>query len=169
MAISYGLKGFLVCLLVLSIIQIPSPLIAQEEHTESSWQKAGRELREAADAIGDASKESWDKTKDASGEIWHATKESGEEALEATKEGGKNLWQQTKSTSQEVVAKAKSAYRGNESGPTETTSVENSVSHEAGKTTPGPASTGTAEAPAATDIAEPPGATGAAPPTANAN
>lgn len=94
------------------------------------WDKAGKEVSEAAKAIGEASGESWDKTKDAteksyekmkekSAETWSKTKEkSGEiieksvdasgKAADSAAEKSKEAWDKTKEGSTELMDKAKS-------------------------------------------------------------
>lgn len=94
------------------------------------WDKAGKEVSEAAKAIGEASGESWEKTKDAteksyedmkekSAEAWSKTKEkSGEmidesvdassQAVDSAAEKSKEAWDKTKEGSTELMEKAKS-------------------------------------------------------------
>ena len=70
------------------------------------WEKAGAEIGEAANAVGDAtvdtSKKAWKATKDGSGKAWDATKEGSAEAWEATKEGSGEAWDATKEGSAEA-------------------------------------------------------------------
>jgi hypothetical protein len=106
----------LLLLIMFASVQFPSLLFA-EENTENSWQKAGKEIKEAAGAIGEASQESWENTKKGGKAAWEKTKEVSAEAVTATKEGGKNLWEQTKDTSQKVVAQAKGAFQKKEVVP----------------------------------------------------
>ncbi len=97
---------------------------------QGKWDKAGKEVSEAAKAIGEASGESWDKTKDAteksyedmkekSAETWSKTKEkSGEmidksidasgKAADSAAEKSKEVWENTKEGSTELMDKAKS-------------------------------------------------------------
>ena len=57
---------------------------------EDSWSKAGKEVGEAAGAVGDASvetsKDAWDATKRGSAQVWDKTKEVSGEAWDASKE-----------------------------------------------------------------------------------
>jgi len=101
--------------------------VAEETGT---WDKAGKEVSEAAKAISEASGESWDKTMDATGEsyekmkqksaeTWSKTKEkSGElvdasvdassNAVDSASETSKGAWEKTKECSTELMDKAKS-------------------------------------------------------------
>jgi hypothetical protein len=94
------------------------------------WDKAGKEVAEAAKAIGEASGESWDKTKDTteksyedmkkkSAATWSKTKEkSGEmidksvdasgQAADSAAEKSKEAWDKTKEGSTELMDQAKS-------------------------------------------------------------
>lgn len=94
------------------------------------WDKAGKEVSEAAKAIGEASGESWDKTKDAteksyedmkekSAETWSKTKEKSGEMIaksvdasgkvaDSAVEKSKEAWENTKEGSTELMDKAKS-------------------------------------------------------------
>ena len=57
---------------------------------EGYWSRAGREIGEAASAVGDAtvetSKDAWNATKSGSGKAWDKTKEVSGDAWGATKE-----------------------------------------------------------------------------------
>jgi hypothetical protein len=67
---------------------------------EGYWSRAGREIGEAASAVGDAtvdtSKDAWSATKRGSGEAWDKTKEVSGEAWDKTKEVSGDAWDATK-------------------------------------------------------------------------
>ncbi len=86
------------------------------------WDKAGKEIKEASDAVveatKDTSKQAWDTTKEESQELyektregtkeaWDKTKETSEETWEKVKEGSGEAWDKTKETSQEVYEKTR--------------------------------------------------------------
>lgn len=66
------------------------------------WEKAGKELSEAAHAVGDA-------TADSSKKAWEATKEGSAEAWDSTKEKSKELWEQGKAKVHDSTAPEPSA------------------------------------------------------------
>jgi len=94
-----------------------------EPQEKSSWEQAKKEVGEAAQAVGEASKESWgsvkksgaetwEKTKKEadkdwqtakkkSGEVWSETKEGTKKGLESTKEESLSFWQKVKKKSKE--------------------------------------------------------------------
>ena len=93
------------------------------DDTEGKWEKAGREVQEAAGAVTDAtrdsSKKAWRKTKHESGELyerareeseelWTRTKVFSREAWQDVKEGSREAWEQTKEESREFYERAKS-------------------------------------------------------------
>lgn len=86
-----------------TVVQDPVP--AEEP---GKWKKAGEEIAEAADAVGDAtvdsSKKAWKTTKDGSVKAWDATKKGSAEALDATKEKSHELWEEGKEKFHEVTA-----------------------------------------------------------------
>lgn len=109
--------------------EVASSVTTVAEET-GKWDKAGKEVSEAAKAIGEASSESWDKTKDATGEsyeqmkkksaeAWSKTKEqsgelvdksvdASEKAIDSASETSKEAWEKTKEESNELMDKAKS-------------------------------------------------------------
>lgn len=125
----------LVLLFVMTIgVQVNATEVASSEtpvaEEPGKWDKAGKEISEAAKAIGEASGEIWDKTKDATGksyekmkeksaETWSKTKDKrGEiidksvddsgEAADSAAEKSKEAWEKTKEGSAELMDKAKS-------------------------------------------------------------
>lgn len=89
-----------------------SGTVAEGTTTEpSKWSKAGGEINEAADAVGEAtvdtSQKAWKATKDGSIEVWDKTKHGTREAWEATKEGSAGAWVKTKGKSKEIWEKGK--------------------------------------------------------------
>lgn len=89
---------------------------------EGSWNKAGKEVKEAAgavvDATADTSKETWDATKDGasdaydataekSGEIWDATKDTSEDVWGTIKVESVEAWEKTRDGSKSIYEKAK--------------------------------------------------------------
>lgn len=97
------LLGLSTCLTVPVIAEDKVPPPGQQE---STWTKAGEEIGEAADAVGEASQEAWKATKETSGKVWDKTKETGSDVAEgsgevadATVETSKTIWQKTKDTS----------------------------------------------------------------------
>ncbi|MCP4342854.1 MAG: hypothetical protein GY799_29225 [Desulfobulbaceae bacterium] len=93
------------------------------------WDAAGKEISEAAKAVGDASGESWQKTKeitaktlhnvqDKGADVWGKTKDKSSDLVdktvdvssdvaEGTVEKSKGFWQKTKEISKEWLDKAK--------------------------------------------------------------
>jgi hypothetical protein len=78
---------------------------------ESKWSEAGRNVKEAAGSVADATKETtgaaWDTVKSGSSSMWEKTKEGSKEAWQATKEGSKEAWQATKEGSKDAWEKGK--------------------------------------------------------------
>lgn len=111
------LAGLAFFTLMATGIQAQDTTVVQPEH-ESTWEKAGEEIKEAAGAVGEASMESldkakdesasaWDKTKKGSAELWDKTKEESEEVWDKTKEGSKKAWDKAKETTTEGYDAAK--------------------------------------------------------------
>lgn len=71
-------------------ILVTGMLILTVGCSSSKWDTAGKESREAVNAVGDATadstKEGWDKTKQGSEEAWDKTKQGSQEAWDKTKE-----------------------------------------------------------------------------------
>lgn len=92
--------------------------IAAAVEKEGAWSKAGKEIGEAAHAVGHASKDSFDKTMTkgagvmektttASSEAWGEAKKTSAEAWGATKDTSVEAWHKTKEGSAELYDKAK--------------------------------------------------------------
>ncbi len=118
----YAVAITLGCVCILS-----SYVSAKEE--PGKWDAAGKEISEAAKAVGQASEETWqktkvkttevvheatekgaetwDKTKKKSSEIVGKTKEVSSDVAEGTVEKSKGFWQTTKDTSKKWLEKAK--------------------------------------------------------------
>jgi hypothetical protein len=107
--------------------QVQSGTAPESAAEPGHWQKAGQEVKEAAIAVGTASKETgeevWDKTREESKQLWDKTKEKSEEWMEKghkegaetwdkTKEGSHELWDKAKGSSEELVDRSKAAYEG---------------------------------------------------------
>jgi hypothetical protein len=82
------------------------------------WKTAGKEISEAAEAVGNASGEAWRKTKEKTAETWDKTKEKSAEVAEKTvevseevavetAEESKGFWQKTKETTKSWLEKAR--------------------------------------------------------------
>jgi phage-related tail protein len=94
---------------IVAATSISASEIVVEETTEpSNWSKAGEEISEAADAVGDAtadtSKKVWKTTKDGSVEAWDKTKKGTKEAWGKTKEESKELWEKGRAKLHEATA-----------------------------------------------------------------
>ena len=98
-----------IMLLFLGLLSGVSSVSAEEAVPEEpgKWEKAGKEISEAADAVGDAtvdsSKKAWKATKEGSAQAYEATKEGAVDAYEATKEGSAKAWKATKEKSHELM------------------------------------------------------------------
>jgi heat shock protein HslJ len=66
------------------------------------WSKAGKEVREAAGAVGEAASETaqrgWEATKGYSESAWEQLKEASDQAWEKTKDFSQRTWDQTRET-----------------------------------------------------------------------
>lgn len=107
----------LTCLVLFS-----APAFAAEEpgaaEEPDKWETAGKEISEAAKAVGSASGEAWQKTKEKTAETWDKTKEKSAEVAEKTAEvsgevvvetaeKSKGFWQKTKETTKSWLDKAR--------------------------------------------------------------
>ena len=63
---------------------------------KNSWQKAGEELKEAAAAVGDASKESWNDVEHGSEVMWDKTRKESGEAWGNIKDVSEETWNRIK-------------------------------------------------------------------------
>ena len=72
------------------------------------WEAAGREVRDAAGAVLEATKEStgtaWDSVKSGSAEVWDKTKSGSQEVWHATREESQDWWQKGKAMIHEATA-----------------------------------------------------------------
>ena len=85
------------------------PAMAVEK--EADWSKAGKEVREAGHAVGEAAENTWKKTKDKSVEVLEKTKDTSAEVWDKTKKTTAEVWDKTKETSAEVVEKTGELYK----------------------------------------------------------
>ncbi|WP_163336326.1 hypothetical protein [Desulfopila sp. IMCC35008] len=92
--------------LMTTVIQAQAPPVVEPEQ-ESKWKKAGQEIKEAAGAVGEASKDSFDKAREESSELWDKAREESEEAWDKTKEGSGEVWDKTKEGSKKIWDKTK--------------------------------------------------------------
>jgi len=80
---------------------------------EGNWDKAGKEVKEAAGAVADAtmysSRKAWNKTKEESQELYEKAKEESEEAWDKTMEKSDKTWKTVKEESSEAWEKTKDA------------------------------------------------------------
>jgi len=99
---------------------------SQDEHESTeAWQRADREVREAAQAVAEAGKASWREVKESSAEAWEKTKkeseeltvkaysvwkkskEKGKESLTRAEEKSRELWEKGQEKSRELWEKGK--------------------------------------------------------------
>jgi gas vesicle protein len=101
-----------------AVLLFAAGIASAESESKGTWDKAGKELQEAAAAVGDATKEStaqaWQKTKETSEDVAESTVEVSKKAWEKTKEvtgevaeGSQKAWEATAEKSQEVVEEVK--------------------------------------------------------------
>lgn len=120
---------------VAGLIVVPSAIWATEKNNDQpteqeqaqhsataepgKWENAGREVRDAAGAVVEATREStgtawdavksgsseaWDKTKSGSQELYHSMEERSKEAWHATREESQDLWHKGKALIHEATA-----------------------------------------------------------------
>ncbi len=108
-------KGLLVPVLFLACIGPVSLAMGMGAEEDSVWTKAGREVKEASSAVGEATKESakeaWKTTREGSAELYDKTKEFGSDAWEKTKTGAGEAWDATKDTSKSAWDKTREGSR----------------------------------------------------------
>ncbi len=97
---------FLVFSLILFLLQFSCYLVTAQEK-EENWTKAGKEVSEAVEAVGVATKETWKQTKDQASEVWQQTKQHSSEVLTKTKESSKEVADVTKKESKTLWGKTK--------------------------------------------------------------
>ena len=73
----------------------------------SKWDTAGKELSEAAKAVGEASKETWQDVKESGSETWEKTKKAANEDWQEAKQKGAEVWSQTKEETKEGIESTK--------------------------------------------------------------
>ncbi len=92
-----GLKRMMKIMSFAAVLLFTAGMASAESEPKGTWDKAGKELQEAAAAVGDATKEStaqaWEKTKEVTGEVaegsqkaWEATAEKSQEVVEEVKQ-----------------------------------------------------------------------------------
>ncbi len=93
-----------------SLLLMAGSVLAQEEQADK-WGQAGKEIKEAAEAVTEATKDSaehsWEKTKELGKEVATETKSTSKKLWEKTKEGSKKAWEKTKTTSKKAWDKTK--------------------------------------------------------------
>lgn len=98
------------------LVLFSAPVLAVEE--PGKLETAGKEISEAAKAVGNATggvwqktkektAETWDKTKEKSSEVAEKTAEVSEEVAVVTVEKSKGFWQKTKETTKSWLEKAR--------------------------------------------------------------
>ncbi len=87
--------------LICSLLLYSSQVWAGDE--PGKWDAAGKEISEAAKAVGSASSESWRKTKEKTAETIGSAKEKGTQAWEKTKEKSSEVAKKTVDVSENIA------------------------------------------------------------------
>ncbi len=82
---------------VMAAQNVESDIASEAE--PSQWDTAGREMKEASHAVGEATKESWQDTRDASATARDTTKRESGKAWDKTMEVSNEAWQDTRDAS----------------------------------------------------------------------
>lgn len=81
-------------LFVMPLLSLAADAITPAE--ESSWERAGRETREAWEAAREAGAALWGATSESSSEAWESTRETSTEVWESTRETSREAWDGTR-------------------------------------------------------------------------
>ena len=76
------------------------------------WNTAGKEISEAAKAVGNASEESWQKTKETTAKAVHGAKETGTEVWDQTKQKSSEVATKTVEVTEDVAAETAEKSKG---------------------------------------------------------
>jgi hypothetical protein len=68
------------------LLFLVSPVFGAEEDASPDWGKAGQEIKEAAKAVGEATRQTWHIAKKKGAEAWRETKEATAIAVRKTKQ-----------------------------------------------------------------------------------
>lgn len=89
----------------------PAPVQQATPSEPGKWEAAGREVRDAAGAVLEATREStgtaWDSVKSGSVEVWDKTKSGSQEVYNTVGERSKEAWHATREESQDWWQKGK--------------------------------------------------------------
>lgn len=83
----------------------------ERQQQESRWNEAGKDVKEAAGSVTEATKETagtaWDTLKTESAETWEKTKAGSRELIDTVETTSKKTWQATKEGSRDLWQKGK--------------------------------------------------------------
>jgi len=85
-------------LILLGLVVALCSLTSRADQGTGDWSTAGKQVREAAGAVGEAAQRSWEATKDFSESAWKQLKEDSDRAWEKTKDFSQRTWDQTRET-----------------------------------------------------------------------
>lgn len=101
----------MISVFMLLFVLLGSTSPGAEATEEGKWDKAGKEMKEAADAVVEASRDStreaWQTTKEESGDLYENAGEESAEMWEKTKEKSGEVWETIKVESFEAWEKAR--------------------------------------------------------------
>lgn len=84
---------------------------AERQQEGNAWDEAGKEVREAAGSVADATKETagtaWETLRTESADLWQQTKTGSRELFDTVGEKSKEAWQVTREGSREIWEKGK--------------------------------------------------------------
>lgn len=101
---------FKIAIMLACLIFHSATLWSQQEPGE--WDKAGKEISEAAKAVGSATEEGWRKTREKTAEMVQGTKAKSTEVWDKTKQESSEVVEKTVEVSEDIAAEAAQQSKG---------------------------------------------------------